>query len=195
MAEKEAKEAPAAKGGGDKDEEGEAPAGPKLILGFKLPAFLLIVLNFLTMAGGFGFVYYWKMVYKPPVITEASSKAQIKKDSELEEKKKLQADGELRMVQLPEMNINLRSKVGGRNHYATLTIAMKCNNDACMEEMKNLRVKVEDTIQTIISARSYQELTMSEASFRLKHEITRSVNTLLKKGTITDTFFSDYTVQ
>jgi flagellar FliL protein len=129
------------------------------------------------------------------VITEKATKEEIKKTSELEEKQKLAADGAVRIINLPEMNINLRSRVGGRNHYATISIAMKCNNDACMEEMKALRVKVEDTIQTMISSRSYAELTMSEASFRLKHEITRSVNSLLKNGTVTDTFFSDYTVQ
>ena len=173
----------------------EEPSGPKMILGLPLPILGLVAANVLVMLGGFGFIYYWKLVYKPPVITEVATKAEIKKVSELEEKQKIAADGAVRIVNLPEMNINLRSKVGGRNHYATIAIAMKCNNDACMEEMRALRVKVEDTIQTIISSRSYAELTMSEASFRLKHEITRSVNSLLKNGTVTDTFFSDYTVQ
>src|SRR3989344_3618532 len=166
----------------------EVPAGPKQLFGMPLPMALFVVLNVVTVVGGFVSIYYWKMIYKPPVITEAASKLQIKTDSELEEKKKLAADGALRIVQLPEMNVNLRSKVGGRNHYATLTIAMKCNNDPCMEEMKALRVKVEDTIQSMISVRSYAELTMSEASFRLKHEITRAVNGVLRRGTITETY-------
>src|SRR3989344_1062571 len=123
MADKDAAKAGASKAD---DSEKELPSGPKVIMGLHLPIFVLVALNIVCVVGGFGFIYYWKMIYKPPVITEAASKLQIKTKSELEEKKKLAADGALRIVQLPEMNVNLRSKVGGRNHYATLTIAMKC---------------------------------------------------------------------
>jgi len=151
----------------NKDEE-KKPSGPKQIAGLSLPLFGLVALNLLAMLGGFGYIFYAKLAYKAPVITEAESKAAIKMNSEKEEKAKLAADGVVRIISFPEMNINLRPKVGGRNHYATVTIALKCNNDICMNEVKHLKVKVEDTIQTLISSRSHTELTVSEASFRLK---------------------------
>lgn len=178
-----------------KKDGAEAEAGPKLIMGMTVPVLALVALNFLVMSGGVGYIYYIRLVYKPPVITESVTKAEIKKTVEAEEKKRLGADGEFRLISLPEMNINLRSRVGGRNHYATVTIGLKCNNDACMQQVKTLRVKLEDAIQTLIASRSYAELTMSEASYRLKHEITKTVNSIIEEGTVTDTFFSDYTIQ
>lgn len=179
---------------GAKGEE-EAPAAPRKILGLGLPQFLLVVVNLIAVGGSFGLVYHTKFVHKPPVITETQSRVAIKKETQAAEQKKLAADGELYIFTLPEMNVNLRSRVGGRNHYATLTVALKCNNAACEKEIETLRVKVEDVVQSLVAARSHTELSMSEASFRLKHEITRSVNALLKEGTITDTFFTDYTIQ
>lgn len=179
--------------GGDED---EAPArGPIIILGLKLPVFLLIVLNVLVTSGGLGYVYYMKKIYQSPVIKEMEERKKIQAAAKAEREAFLAVDGEVRILQLPEMNVNLRTQVGGKNHYASFAIALECNNEACMAELKAFRARIEDEVQNLLSSRSFNELSMGESIYRLKHAITKKVNAIIRQGTVTDTYFYKYLIQ
>lgn len=171
------------------------PRGPIIIMGMSLPVFILIALNLLVTTGALGYVYYMKKVYKSPIVKEREERAKIQASAKAERDAFLAVDGQVRILRLPEMNVNLRTQVGGKNHYASFAVALECNNEACMTELKSYRAKIEDEIQGLVGARSFNELSMGESIYRLKHDITQKVNTIIRQGTVTDTFFYSYLVQ
>ena len=174
----------------------EVAKGPIVIMGMGLPLFLLCVLNLVGTAGAAGYIYYVKLIYHPPLMTEQKVSQKIIDANEKQQKLALADQEKNFILTLPKMNINLRGKVGGsRSHFATVTVALKCSNDECMEDLKMMSVKASDLIQSLIGSRSHRELSVSSASFRLKHEITKIANSLVFRGTVTDTFFSNYLIQ
>ncbi len=177
------------------DDGEEAPRGPMMIMGQSLPVFLLIVLNVICVSGGLGYIYYMKKVYKSPIVKERQELEKIRAAARKEREALLAVDGQVRILRLPEMNVNLRTQVGGKNHYANFAVALACNNQVCMDELKVFRAKIEDEIQTLVGTRSFNELSMGESIYRLKHSITKKVNSVIREGTVTDTFFYSYLVQ
>ncbi len=188
MAEEKKDEAPA------KDE----PAGPKMILGLSLPMFGMAALNALVMIGGMSYVVYVKMIYKKPPITEPMVVAEIKKNAlpkknllsgTVEEEKKFFTEA------FPEMTVNLRTTKGGKEHFATLEVALACENEQCASALKASKAKIQDTIQAAISSRSYTELNSIEIKARLKFEIQQKVNAFLQDDPVTEVYFTDFIVQ
>lgn len=170
--------------------EGAEPSGPKLILGMPLPQFLFVVLNTLVMLGGLGYVVQVSLLYKKPPITEPQVVAEIQKKVVKEES----AAGYF-VENYPETTINLRTQRGGKNHYATVEVSLVCTTERCHEQLKSIRAKVEDAIQSAISARSYQELQSLEIKYRIKHELLGRVNSYLKDTAATEVLFTNFLVQ
>ncbi len=164
-------------------------------MGHSLPVFLLILLNVFATTGVLGYVYYMKKVYKSPTVKELEERKKIQAMAKAERNAFLAADGRVRILRLPEMNVNLRTQVGGKNHYASFAVALECNNKACIAELKFFRAKIEDKIQSLVGTRSFNELSMGQAIYRLKHDITQKVNGIIREGTVNDTFFYNYLVQ
>lgn len=176
---------------------GEEVKKPLRIAGLSLPLLILALLNILIMLGGMGAVVYFRLLYQPPVITNT----QAIKDIEKVEKKKVvskedQADLIDRVaVPLPNLIINLRTQQGGKNRYASVNIVLECSNQACSDEINNLKPKLLDSIRMAVAKRSYAELVQSNTKFRMKHEITRLANSLIEGGNVTNTYFSQFIVQ
>jgi flagellar protein FliL len=171
----------------------EAPAGPKLIMGMPLPIFILIAVNSLVMIGGIGFVYYVKFVHKPPMVTEEKVVAEIKK--KVEKTAAAEDPNAIFTENFAEMTINLRTTPGGANHYATVEVALECNSEVCLGQVKSNKTKIEDAIRMGVSGKSFTELNSLETKFRLKHELLKQINTYLKNTTVTNLYFTNFIVQ
>jgi len=175
-------------------EEAEAPKGPKLIMGLPLVIFIFLALNVVIMLGGTGYIVWAMLLFKKPPITNTQVVTEIQKKVE----KKLPSvvsNGELFIENYAEMTVNLRSQTGGKNHYATVEVSLACATENCQNQVKGIKAKVEDTVQSAIAARSYTELNSLETKFRLKHEITQKVNSFLKDAAIVDVYFQNFVVQ
>lgn len=170
------------------------PAGPKIIMGMPLLIFIFFALNALVMLGGTGYIFWAMMLYKKPPVTNTQVVTEIQKKMA---KKILDTPkgGDFFVETYAEMTVNLRSPAGGKPHYCTVEVALACPNERCQNQLKSLKAKVEDTVQTAIAERSFSELTSLETKFRLKHEITQKVNALLKETAIIDVYFQSFVVQ
>ena len=168
----------------------EAPSGPKLILGMPLVTFLFVAINVVVMAASFGFIVQASLFYKKPAITDAQATAEIQK-----KEKKVVTGDEVISVNYPEMTITLRGEQGGKTHYATLEASLICGSEACKEQVDENKAKIQDAIQSVMSERSYTELTSLETKFRVKHEILNTVNSFLKETAAVDLLFTSFLVQ
>lgn len=168
---------------------------PRLILGFPLLVAVLLVLNLLVMTGGVGFLGWYKLVRKTPVLTETQAAKEI--EAKVAPKTAVavpHGDGKY-LETYAERTINLRSMRGALSHYVTLEIVLECPTEECLRQAKNLRSKVEDTIQSAISRRSYTELSSLEAKFRLKHEMLSKINGFLRDTVATELYFTSFIIQ
>lgn len=168
----------------------EAPAGPKMIMGMPLMTFLFVVINVVVMAGAFGFIVQASLFYKKPAITDAQVTAEIQT-----KEKKIESGDEVIAVSYPEMTITLRGEQGGKIHYATLEATVICGSEECKAQVDENKAKIQDAIQTVMSERTYTELTSLETKFRVKHEILNLVNSFLKDTAAVDLLFTSFLVQ
>lgn len=185
MADEKPKEAAAAE---------EAPSGPKLIMGMPLPLFGFVALNVLTMLGGIGYITWVSLLYQKPPITEAMASQAIQ--SKVKQKvEHTEASTKEILADLEPMTIILKTARGGKNHYIAVHASLSCPSEKCAQQIKALKAKVEDTVQTAFAARSFTELSQLETKFRVKHEIITRINAYLTDTAITDLYFNEFLVQ
>lgn len=170
----------------------EAPAGPKMILGMPLPQFLFVLINTLVMLGGLGFIVWASLLYKKPAITNEQVVQEITKKAE---EPKLQTGDGMFFESYPEMTITLKGQQGGKNHYVTAEVSLRCGSEECLNQVKANKAKIEDAIQTAISSRTYTELGSLEVKLRVKHEIMSRVNSFLQGTAVVDVLFTSFLVQ
>lgn len=170
----------------------EVPAGPKIIMGMPMPMFVFIALNLLVMSGGLGFIVYASLIYTKPTITEDLAQTEI---TTAEKKKTKQAESEIFNITFPEMTITLRSEQGGKIRYVTVEAAVVCGSTDCQSQIEDSKARVMDSIQTVIGARSYTELTSLDTKFRVKHEILERLNVMLKNTAAIDFLFINFVIQ
>lgn len=174
------------------EKKDEAPAGPKMILGMPMPQFLFVVINTLVMLGGLGFIVWASLLYKKPAITDAQVVQEIVKKAE--EPKIQIGDGSF-FESYPEMMITLKGQQGGKIHYVSVEVAIRCGTEECLNQVKGNKAKIEDAIQTAISSRTYTELGSLDVKFRVKQDIMTRVNSTLKDTAIADVLFTSFLVQ
>jgi flagellar basal body-associated protein FliL len=169
---------------------GEAPAGPKLILGMPMPQFAFVAANLLVMLGGVGYIAWASLIYQKPAITETQAVTEITKTVNTE----APAEGFF-VENYSEMTITLRGQRGGKNRFVTVEVSLVCASEICQSQLQANKAKVEDAIQSTLANRSYTELGSLEVKFRVKHELMERVNSFLRDTAITDVLFTNFVVQ
>lgn len=169
----------------------EVPKGPKIIMGLPLISFLILAINSLVLLGGFGYVYWVSMIYKPPMITEHVAQEEIKKVA----KKAVEIGDEYLIDAHQERTITLSGAKGAKLHYAVIEFALVCGNESCLQQVKLNKAKVDDIVQTALGRRTYTELGSLEIKFRVKHEIITEINGFLKDTVLKDFLFTNFLIQ
>jgi flagellar FliL protein len=176
----------------EKKEEAAAPAAPKA----KPPLMLILLLvNAVAALGAVGMLVYGKLLFKRPAITEGGETERLKKKFE-----KPKADGPPGTLAFTPVTINLappEAGTGGENkiHYATLAFAISTIDAAAAQKLESVRPLLQDRMISMVSKRSYQDLTSVQGRYLLRTQLREAANQIAKEALATDVYFTEFVVQ
>ncbi|MCH5323179.1 MAG: flagellar basal body-associated protein FliL [Helicobacter sp.] len=98
------------------------------------------------------------------------------------------------MVPLDQFIVNLMTSSGGKRYLKT-TIALELSIADMQAEIENKRDVIRDTIITILSSKTFEEVQTARGKQKIKDELQERINEYLVDGRITNIFFTDFVVQ
>lgn len=151
---------------------------------------LFKILILLIILGGAGFAA-WKFLL-PMILSpeeESSEPTRIEAGSTTPE----QSPGSNVIVSLPTFMVNLSDPLGRR--YIKLTIEVEMNSPDAAVELQNSTAKVRDSINLLLSSKSYADLAPAESKILLKNEIVERLNQILGGPKVARVYFVDIVIQ
>lgn len=103
------------------------------------------------------------------------------------------------IVSYPSFIVNLAD--AGGNRYLKITIALELTKDNPKEknsfqsEVEAKEPKIKDIILSILSSKTYEEISTPQGKIALKQEILRRLNTIMSGGKIVDIYITEFVVQ
>ena len=180
----------------DKAAAGAAPKKSKMML--------IIILLLVVVAGAGGF-FGWKHFKAKADTTaqaagsghdEESSDDEKPKKGKKKKKKEKEHEGEGVTVNFEPFLVNLADKEASR--YVKTSIRLLVANKESAETIakgETLMPRMRDTILTLLSTKTAEEMTSNEGKEKLKKEILEKVNEYLPEEGAEDVFFTDFVVQ
>jgi len=180
----------------DKTAAGAAPKKSKMML--------IIILLLVVVAGAGGF-FGWKYfkakadttAHAAPSGHEEEESADEEKPKKSKKKKKKETEhSEGATVNFEPFLVNLADKEASR--YVKTSIRLLVANKEAAESIakgETLMPRMRDTILTLLSAKTAEEMTSNEGKEKLKKEILEKVNEYLPEEGAEDVFFTDFVVQ
>jgi flagellar protein FliL len=158
----------------------EAPPKEKkggLIGKLKLPILILVVAGLAVGSGLF-------------VTNKAKGdSAKSKEETHKEEKKKEVG----KFITLDPFTVNLS---GGTNYLQTaVAFEIKSDNAELAKELEERKPQINDSVITILSAKTIEEIDTAQKREKLKSEIKKSVDSMLSYGKIERVYFSTFIMQ
>lgn len=151
-----------------KPAEAEAkPAGPKAS---KLPMLLLLV-NFLAIAGAMYMLVYVKFLYKRPSITEETERARLAAQAAATPKAPLESG----LVNFEAVTVNLAPSEG-RPHFATIGFALEIRDKTRQGDVETVRALIMDKFLSLVGRKQAFELNNVQGRFILRTELTDAAN-------------------
>lgn len=95
--------------------------------------------------------------------------------------------------QLDQFIVNLLTQSGRR--YLKVTIALEMTAPELQNELDAKRAPIRDTINSILSSKSIDEISTMRGKDKLKEEIVLRLNEFLVDGKIRNVFFLDFAIQ
>jgi flagellar protein FliL len=89
--------------------------------------------------------------------------------------------------------VNLADQGGKR--YLRITMEMELSAPEVLEEIPKRLPQLRDTILMILPSKQYTDISTTEGKTALRDELIAKINTILKKGTVTNIFFTEFVVQ
>lgn len=125
-----------------------------------------------------------------PVATQAQSAAN--KGSAANPNSNLLSIGP--MYPLDQFIINLLASGGGKRYLKT-SIALELSIAEMQVELDNKRNVLRDTVITILSSKTFEEVQTAKGKQKLKEELMERLNEFLVDGRIMNIFFTEFVVQ
>jgi flagellar protein FliL len=181
----------------DKAAAGAAPKKSKMML--------IIILLLVVLAGVGGFFGWKHFKAKADTTAHATPSGHDEEESDAEEtpkkgkkkKKKEKEHGEEgATVNFEPFLVNLADKEASR--YVKTSIRLLVANKESAETIakgETLMPRMRDTILTLLSTKTAEEMTSNEGKEKLKKEILEKVNEYLPEEGAEDVFFTDFVVQ
>lgn len=164
----------------------EAPARPKL----KLDAQSTLALaNSLFIVAALGLLVYTKLLYKKPVIDEASELKQKQ-----EELAKPAPITDRVIIPFDQLRINI-AMTSGKAHYGHGCFSTECRDAEAAELVKRKRDLLIDKLIAALGHRQMTELNTVQGKLILKSELLRKFNEITAPAAVTDLFFSTFILQ
>jgi len=167
---------------------------------------IAIALVALLVVGGGGFFAYKKFFGKPssePAETakgkeeakaeKGKEEAKPEKGKEGKEKKEGAANDFMGPTTTLSFVVNLSDQ--GRPRFLKINMDIEVDGEKSMGEMEAIRPKVRDSIITILSTKSTDELSSVGDKQKLKNEILHRLNSLMTSGKVREVYFSEFMVQ
>lgn len=136
-----------------------------------------------TVIMGTGFFFLWNKVSPPDPQVELKEKK-----NDVDDKNETRP-----LYALDTFIVNLSDRSGGR--YLRTTIVLELTNEEAVPELKKRLPQIRDVILTIIPAKRSTDIQAVAGKEALGDEIMSSLNYILKNGSVTDVFFTDFVMQ
>jgi len=154
----------------------------------KSPMMMIIIIVFGVLIVGGGAAYFFLLRPAPPA-TQAGTGL-----TEGEAIPGGQAEVEDRVTHaLKTFIVNLAGSGGSR--YLKVTIEIEAPNDTVKDELVAKNSQVTDTILTLLTCKSFDDIKDLQGKTLLKEEIVSRINTILKTGRIQRAYFTEFVVQ
>jgi flagellar basal body-associated protein FliL len=151
----------------EKPAEAANPAAPK---GSKLPMILLLV-NFLAIAGALSMLVYVKFLFKRPAITEASERARLAALAAASPRPALESS----LVNFDAVTVNIAPSEG-RPHFATIGFALEIRDKTRETDVETVRALIMDKFLGLVGRKHAYELSNVQGRFILRTELTDAAN-------------------
>jgi flagellar protein FliL len=158
--------------------------------GFEQKKLLLLVIIistvFLAIMGA-GFFILWNKV------TPHEPKAEQKHEEAKEEKEGKEKDGEKPIFSLTPFIVNLADQDATR--YMRVTLDLELSGEETKAELEKRLPQIRDAVLTIIPAKTASEISTVEGKTALRDEIIQRLNSFIKKGKVTNIYFTEFVIQ
>ncbi|UOD33808.1 flagellar basal body-associated FliL family protein [Deferribacteraceae bacterium V6Fe1] len=158
---------------------------PKKKSKFKL---ILIILIVLVLAGG-GAAAYFLIFAKKPADTNAEQIAA----GTAPKKPKADASTIGPLYSFDSFIVNLADPGGTR--YLKVSMQAELDSDKLADEIEKRKPQIRDIILTVLSSKTYAEVSTAQGKLALKQEIMRRINLTLTSGAIRSIYFTEFVSQ
>ncbi|KAA0258418.1 flagellar basal body protein FliL [Deferribacter autotrophicus] len=149
----------------------------------KSKLFLIIILVVVLLIGG-GAAYFFLV----------KGKADKNAEETVKEKKQAKVDAGIGpLYSLDTFIVNLADPGGTR--YLKVTMQLELDNEKLQEEMDKRKPQIRDVILTVLSSKTYAEVSTAQGKLALKQELIRRINLILTSGTIRSIYFTEFVAQ
>ena len=146
-----------------------------------------VVLVIAVMGGGF-FLMWTKMN-----TTLAQMQMQNAAENEAEEEPKEEEVTIGPIYKMETLIVNLADQGGKR--YLRITMELELSAPEVMEEINNRMPQLRDAILMVLPSKQYSDIGSTEGKIALRDELIAKINGILKKGTVTTIYFTEFVVQ
>jgi len=146
-----------------------------------------VVLVIAMMGGGF-FLMWTKMN-----TTLAQMQMQNAAENETEEAPEEEVITIGPIYKMETLIVNLADQGGKR--YLRITMELELSAPEVMEEINNRMPQLRDAILMVLPSKQYSDIGSTEGKIALRDELIAKINGILKKGTVTTIYFTEFVVQ
>ena len=151
----------------------------------QLMVWSFLIINAVVMIGGTVVIYYAKLVYTRPTITEEKESASLSLDREIR-------NGNPVRYTFEPFTVNLNERPRKLVH---ATIQLEMLSEEGYEEAVDIVPVARDEIVKIFNSKRYEDIESIQGKLFLKDQIMTAMNKLLHKGAVKEVYFDDFVVQ
>ena len=168
---------------------------------------LLSLSNSVVVLGAIGMLFYTKMMYKRPLITEDTERARL---SAIEARPKIL--GPPGFVTFEPVTVNIEPTPGqvrpadgtplqlhGKLHYVTVGFSLEIKDASQKDAVEAVRPMLMDRLLSMLGKKPFQELITVQGRYLLRTQLLEHANQLISKqpsdGLVTNIYFTQFIVQ
>lgn len=84
---------------------------------------------------------------------------------------------------------------GDANRYLKVVVVLQLSTEGVAEEIKNRGPQIKDSVITVLSSKTPEEILTVQGKYDLKMELIKRVNAIVSTGVVRDLFFTEFVVQ
>jgi flagellar basal body-associated protein FliL len=188
----------------------EAVAAPPVSAGPSKTPLILVLVNTLAVLAALGTVFYTKVLFKRPEITESAERDRLADSA-----RKARAAAMPGLVHFEPTTANIQPAnppapptAGGTSsgriklHYVTLGFSLEVTDIARKDEIEELKPRIMDQLLSLLGRKAFSELTTVQGRYLLRSQVAAIVNKLAGAEAsdshaplVTNVFFNHFIVQ